>query len=120
MDVISAQTDSPSGPLSISSGDASGRALNPSERVLAILAHMEAYIDFPEEDIDETGAGLLKRLDAVRAEIDALLDTAEQGRILRRRLGLLFAANPTWGNRASEPVARLREGDCQRDRGCYP
>ena len=32
--------------------------------LLAIVAHVEAYIDFPEEDIDpETGADLLRRLD---------------------------------------------------------
>ncbi len=54
------------------------------EDLIALVAHLEAYIDFPEEGIDaETGATFLARLDAIRAEIQALLATAAQGRIFR-------------------------------------
>lgn len=49
-----------------------------------LLAHVEAAIDFPEEDIapDET-ARLRERLDGIRAAVNELLATAEHGRILR-------------------------------------
>src|SRR3989449_8894936 len=49
-----------------------------------LLAHLEAAIDFSEEGIaHDEGETLRARLDSVRAQIDALLATADQGRILR-------------------------------------
>ncbi len=54
------------------------------EELLALVANLEAYIDFPEEDIEpDIGAAFLARLDGIRAQIEALLMTAEQGRIFR-------------------------------------
>lgn len=54
------------------------------DHLIALLAHINASIDFPEEgiepDADET---LCTRLDAVQNEIAALLATADQGRVLR-------------------------------------
>jgi tRNA modification GTPase len=48
-----------------------------------LLAHLEASIDFPEEGIaPDEGA----RLDSVREQMRALLETADQGRILREGL----------------------------------
>lgn len=52
--------------------------------LIALLAHINASIDFPEEGIDpEEGETLRVRLDSVREEIAALLATADQGRVLR-------------------------------------
>lgn len=66
--------------------------------VLETLAHLEAWIDFPEEDIDpDTGQGFLDRLDAVTAEIDALLATADQGRILREGVRTVICGPPNVG-----------------------
>ncbi len=54
------------------------------EELIALVANLEAYIDFPEEDIEpDVGAAFLARLDAIRDQIKALLATAEQGRIFR-------------------------------------
>ena len=54
------------------------------EDLIGLIANLEAYIDFPEEDIEpDVGAAFLSRLDGIRAEIDALLATADQGRIFR-------------------------------------
>ena len=54
------------------------------EHLIGLIANLEAYIDFPEEDIEpDVGAAFLARLDAIRLEIDALLATADQGRIFR-------------------------------------
>ena len=52
--------------------------------LIALLAHINASIDFPEEGIaPDEGEALCARLDAVREEIAALLATADQGRVLR-------------------------------------
>jgi tRNA modification GTPase len=54
------------------------------DELVALLAHINASIDFPEEGIepdeDET---LCARLDSIREQITALLATADQGRVLR-------------------------------------
>src|SRR5207302_1681035 len=52
--------------------------------LLDLLAHLEAAIDFSEEGIaPDEGDTLRARLDSVRAQIAALLATADRGRILR-------------------------------------
>ena len=52
--------------------------------LIEMLAHVEAAIDFPEENIaPDEGATLGARLDSIRQKIRDLLATAEQGRILR-------------------------------------
>jgi tRNA modification GTPase len=54
------------------------------DKLIALLAHINASIDFPEEGIaPDEGEMLCARLDAVREEIAALLATADQGRVLR-------------------------------------
>jgi tRNA modification GTPase len=52
--------------------------------LIEILAHLEAAIDFPEEDIaPDKSVRINARLDAVEKKIRDLLATAEEGRILR-------------------------------------
>lgn len=54
------------------------------DQLIALVAHINASIDFPEEGIDpEEGETLCARLDSVREEIAGLLATADQGRVLR-------------------------------------
>jgi tRNA modification GTPase len=54
------------------------------DQLIALLAHTNASIDFPEEGIDPAeGETLRARLDSVREEIVTLLATADQGRVLR-------------------------------------
>src|SRR5437016_3900080 len=54
------------------------------DELIALLAHINASIDFPEEGIaPDEGERLCARLDSVREEIAALLATADQGRVLR-------------------------------------
>jgi tRNA modification GTPase len=49
------------------------------------LAHVEAHLDFPDEDIaPDTKDQLLQRLEAGIAFMDELLNTANEGQILRR------------------------------------
>jgi len=52
--------------------------------LVALVAHIEASIDFPEEGITpDEGERLSARLDSIREEIAVLLTTADQGRVLR-------------------------------------
>lgn len=54
------------------------------DQLIALLAHIEAAIDFPDEDLaPDEGERLRGRLDAIQAQIAQLLATAEQGRIMR-------------------------------------
>jgi len=54
------------------------------DELVALLAHINASIDFPEEGITpDEGETLRARLDSVGEEIATLLATADQGRILR-------------------------------------
>jgi tRNA modification GTPase len=66
--------------------------------LIDILAHIEAYIDFPEEDIaPDTGAALQSRLSDLLARTRRLLDTAEQGRILRHGARTVIVGQPNVG-----------------------
>ena len=72
--------------------DALARAL------LALRVQLEASIDFADEELDADGeAALRRRLDAVRAQLDALLAAAEQGRRLRDGLHAVIVGPPNAG-----------------------
>ena len=99
MDLITAQTDLA---LRAATEQLEGRlgerirALR--EMILELLAHVEAFIDFPDEDIDpDTGDALLRKLDAARTEIDALLATADRGRVLREGVRTVIYGAPNVG-----------------------
>ena len=68
------------------------------DSLLETLAHLEAWIDFPEEDIDpQTGTLLRARVQAVLATVDSLLATADQGRILREGVRTVICGAPNVG-----------------------
>jgi tRNA modification GTPase len=68
------------------------------EVLLPVLAHVEAYIDFPEEDISpDTGAALVVRMDEVMLRARRLIDTGEQGRILRQGARTVICGEPNVG-----------------------
>jgi tRNA modification GTPase len=99
MDVISAQTDLA---LRAAQQQLVGRLGEAVEHlraeVLAIVAHVEAYIDFPEEDIDpQTGEAMVARVAACEERISGLLETAEQGRILREGVRTVIYGAPNVG-----------------------
>ena len=53
------------------------------EDLISATAQLEAYIDFPEEDITpDTASQLFERIDRIRGKITGLLSTADQGKIL--------------------------------------
>ena len=62
------------------------------------LAHIEAHIDFPEEDISpDTKEQLVGRLERGVAFMDELLRTANEGQILRRGIRAAIVGRPNAG-----------------------
>jgi len=99
MDVIAAQTDLA---LYAANRQREGQLGSLSDAIRAdlieLVAHVEAYIDFPEEDIDpETGDALQKRFKGIDEQIDRLLTTAEQGRFLREGVRTVIYGEPNVG-----------------------
>lgn len=99
MDVIRAQTDLA---LRAAQEQLAGRlgqrvaALRQS--LLEILAHVEAYIDFPDEDIEpETGEAILSRIQTARNDMQTLVATADQGRLLREGVRTVIHGAPNVG-----------------------
>jgi tRNA modification GTPase len=99
MDLIHAQSDLA---LQAATQQLGGRLGSEAERLRAdlitLLAHLEAHIDFPEEDIDpDTGAAFLARIDSLQTQLRSLLDTAEHGRILRSGARTVICGAPNVG-----------------------
>ena len=68
------------------------------DEMLETLAHIEAHIDFPEEDIaPDTRDQLLGRLEQGVAFMDELLRTAPEGQILRRGIRAAIIGRPNAG-----------------------
>lgn len=66
--------------------------------LLQAVAHLEAYIDFPEEGIDaEGGKQLLGRVEQLRQSVERLLSTADEGRMLREGVRLVIFGAPNAG-----------------------
>jgi tRNA modification GTPase len=66
--------------------------------MMKTLAHIEAHIDFPDEDIaPDTRAGLMTRLERGVAFMNELLRTANEGQILRRGIRTAIVGRPNAG-----------------------
>jgi tRNA modification GTPase len=98
-DVIHARTD-----LALAAaneqlaGKLSQRINELRDTLMQTLAHFEAHIDFPDEDIaPDTLAKLTDRLEAALEFIDQLLATANEGRILRRGIRAAIIGRPNAG-----------------------
>lgn len=74
------------------------RTTEARDQLLETLAHLEAWIDFPEEDIDpQTGILLRSRVQAVLTTVESLLATADQGRVLREGVRTVIFGEPNVG-----------------------
>jgi tRNA modification GTPase len=68
------------------------------DQLVATLAHIEAHIDFPDEDIaPDTRDQLFRRLADTLERIDELLRTAHEGQILRRGIRAAIIGRPNAG-----------------------
>nr|WP_304213383.1 tRNA uridine-5-carboxymethylaminomethyl(34) synthesis GTPase MnmE [Fredinandcohnia onubensis] len=100
MDLIRAKTDRA---MSVAIGQMEGRLstlINQlRQELLETLAHIEVNIDYPEyDDVEEmTHHVLLEKAKHVRDEIIKLLETSNQGKILREGLSTVIIGRPNVG-----------------------
>ncbi len=99
MDIISAKTEAS---LKMASGHLSGLFSQRIEQLrkplVAMIAHYEVLLDFPEEGVEELDeTAILEQLREIESEIVLLLKTAHTGRILREGLQVAIAGKPNVG-----------------------
>ena len=79
-------------------GKLSQRINEVRDQMMRTLAHIEAHIDFPDEDIaPDTQAQLLGRLQRAVDFMDELLRTANEGQVLRRGVRAAIVGRPNAG-----------------------
>jgi len=111
MDLISAQTTRAA---KAAAGQLEGKLGHTIEalrgELLACVAHLEAFIDFPEEGIDpESGLLLHKRMKGIATHLSQLLSTANEGRLLREGITVALCGAPNAGK--SSLLNRLLRSD---------
>ncbi len=80
------------------SGGVSEKIKRIREDLLEVIAHIEANIDFPEEDIPEADVATIKdKIRKAEATVDKMLRGAGAGKILREGLSTLIAGNTNVG-----------------------
>jgi tRNA modification GTPase len=100
MDLIRAKTDRA---MNVALGQMEGRLSKLirtlRQEILEILAHVEVNIDYPEyDDVEEMTHKMLKeKASYVQGEIKKLLQTSEQGKILREGLSTVIVGRPNVG-----------------------
>lgn len=100
MDLIRAKTDRA---MNVALGQMEGRLSKLirtlRQEILEILAHVEVNIDYPEyDDVEEMTHKMLKeKASYVQEEIKKLLQTSEQGKILREGLSTVIVGRPNVG-----------------------
>ncbi|MCR8844391.1 tRNA uridine-5-carboxymethylaminomethyl(34) synthesis GTPase MnmE [Paenibacillus sp. SC116] len=79
-------------------GQLSKRIKDLRYNLVETLAHIEVNIDYPEHDVDElTGNFIQEKCGYVMAEIDKLLKTASEGKILREGIMTAIVGRPNVG-----------------------
>ncbi len=84
--------------MSASKGVLSRKLFGMKERLAHALAQVAAAVDFPEDDLPALiTPGLLGELEATRADMQALLETANTGRLYREGVTIAIAGRPNVG-----------------------
>ena len=79
-------------------GKLSQRIRELRSQLMSILAHVEAHIDFPDEDISpDTRTQMMDRIQSSIDFMSRLLATAREGRILRRGIRAAIVGRPNAG-----------------------
>ncbi|MEW8957041.1 tRNA uridine-5-carboxymethylaminomethyl(34) synthesis GTPase MnmE [Clostridium sp.] len=99
IDLINAKTDlSMKSALLQSEGRISKEINEIRHRLLGAIAHIEATVDFPEDDLEEiTGNQVSESLRDIIKDIEGLLSTANEGKILREGLNMVIVGKPNVG-----------------------
>lgn len=99
MDIINSRTDAA---LRLAQHQREGMLSKRIEEARSLLLHalalVEAYIDFPEDDLGDTDtAAIAADIASVRAMVSRLLAGFEEGRILREGISVLIIGKPNAG-----------------------
>ncbi len=79
-------------------GHLSQRVGKLKNEALSLIAHIEASIDFPEHDIEETTIRLLlEKINQLIEEIDDILKNADKGKLIREGLSTAIVGKPNVG-----------------------
>jgi tRNA modification GTPase len=79
-------------------GEFSNRLKSMRDQLTWVLAHLEANIDFAAEDIEIASDGVLSgRLEKLAGEVQSLIDSYKQGRIVREGFHVALAGKPNAG-----------------------
>lgn len=99
IDIIRAKTElSMKAALMQSEGTISREIKTIRNKLLNVIAHIEATVDYPEEDMEEVTAGQVSEdVTDIIGEIDILLSTADEGKILREGLSTVIVGKPNVG-----------------------
>lgn len=91
-------------------GEFSHRIHTLVDSLVALRTHVEAFLDFPDEEIDSLPASqFAEQCEQIIAVLAELLATARQGQILREGLHLVLAGKPNAGK--SSLLNRLTAAD---------
>lgn len=79
-------------------GGLSRRIESLRDRLIDLIAHIEAYIDFPDDEIEELS---IKRMSSeaseILKEIERLINSADEGKILREGVSTAIVGRPNVG-----------------------
>jgi len=68
------------------------------EKLIALIAHIEATVDYPEDDLEEiTGIQVAARLKEIVWEIGKAVESADEGKIIREGLSTVIVGKPNVG-----------------------
>jgi tRNA modification GTPase len=99
MDLIRAKSDrAHTAAIHELEGHLSAKINQARDQLVTILAHVEAHIDFPDDDIGpEVRGDLLRGTEEVLGFVQSLLTTAHEGKILREGISVAIVGRPNVG-----------------------
>lgn len=99
IDIIRAKTElSMKSAVLQSGGNLSAAVRELREKLLGLIAHIEATVDYPEDDLEEiTAIQVAARLKEVAGELEKAIESADEGRILREGLSTVIVGKPNVG-----------------------
>lgn len=99
MDIITSKTDiSMKAAIRQSEGKLSMYINKLREELLELIAHIEATVDYPEDDLEElTSEDTIIQLQCILSKVEKLINSADEGKIIRDGLNTAIVGKPNVG-----------------------